>query len=107
MVLPRTPEVGVSWSATHVKNGRTSVRTCEIMAAPHCAGGVVTVCESRKELGLVVLRDHFCPGEGWTGFEALQQVEGQPSVRMWSEDVVRDGRRLTPIPSPPDEDEAP
>jgi hypothetical protein len=54
-----------------------------------------------------VLRDHFCPGEGWTGFEALQQVEGQPSVRMWSEDVVRDGRRLTPIPSPPDEDEAP
>lgn len=103
VVLPAVPRVGDTWTNTHTKAGRTSERTCELQAADHCTGGVVSVCESRREHGVVILRDHFCPGEGWVGFEALQQVGGQPAVRMWSEAVVRDGVALTPIPVQPDE----
>jgi hypothetical protein len=98
VVLPPDPHVGDTWTATHTKGGRTGERTCEIMATDHCIGGVVSVCESKKPDGVVVLRDHFCPGDGWVGFEALQMVGSNPPVRMWSEEVTRDGRALLPLP---------
>lgn len=98
VVLPQRAQVGVTWTDTHTKGGRTSERTCELMAADHCEGGVISVCESRREMGVVVLRDHFCPGQGWVGFEALQRVGAQPPLRMWSETITRDGRVLSGIP---------
>ena len=99
VVLPANPVVGETWSATHTKAGRVSERSCELMRAEHCEGGVVSVCESRREQSVVVLRDHFCPGQGWSGFEALQQVGSQPPLRMWSQEVLRDGVALPELPS--------
>ena len=103
VVLPANPAIGDTWTATHTKGNRSSERSCEIMPASHCAGGIVSVCESRREIGVVVLRDHFCPAQGWVGFEALQSVGAQPPLRMWSETIARDG---VPIPGiPVEEDE--
>jgi len=97
IVLPPNPKVGQTWSAEHHKGDITSVRSCEILASDYCDAGIVVVCESHREGGVVVLRDHFCEGLGWGGFEALVQTGRTPSVRMWSEDLVRDGR---PVPVP-------
>ena len=91
VVLPADPKVGDTWSATHVKGDVTSERSCEIMASEVCEGGLVSVCDSVRAEGRIVLRDHFCPGVGWSGFEALVLVPDRPEVRMWSEDVTRPG----------------
>lgn len=91
VVLPPHPKVGDTWSATHTKGDRTSERSCELLASEICVDGLVSVCDSQLEGGRIVLRDHFCPGVGWSGFEVLIVKEGQPTVRMWSEDFRRDG----------------
>ncbi len=97
LVLPAEPEVGDTWSATHEKGDIVSVRSCEILASDLCEGGLVSVCDSQRDDGRIVLRDHFCPGVGWSGFEALVVGADRPDVRMWTRSVVRDGVRL---PSP-------
>ncbi|MBN2797596.1 MAG: hypothetical protein JXX28_00455 [Deltaproteobacteria bacterium] len=96
VVLPPHPEVGMRWTATHRKGDRTSVRTCNLGASDLCEGGLVSVCDSVMDEGQVVLRDHFCPGVGHVGFEALVVRENQPSLRMWSRDLVRDGVQVGP-----------
>lgn len=98
VVLPPDAEVGRTWSGTHVKGTRTSERTCEILASELCGGGIVSVCDSALPGGHVILRDHFCPGVGWAGFEALIRRDDQPTVRMWSEGLVREGQSLPPTP---------
>ncbi len=103
VVLPAKPRVGDTWTQTHTKGSRSSERSCEIMVAEHCAGGIVSVCESKRPLGVVVLRDHFCPAQGWVGFEALQSVGNQPPLRMWSETIARDGIAIPGIPVLEDE----
>lgn len=95
VVLPAAPAVGATWTATHDKAGVTSTRSCELLASEVCEGGIVSVCDSERKEGRIVLRDHFCPGVGWSGFEALVLGGGKPEVRMWSEEVVRDGLRLS------------
>lgn len=97
IVLPPNAKIGDSWEGTHQKGPSLSVRSCEILASEGCEGGMVTVCESKRDGGRIVLRDHFCPGAGWSGFEALVMVPSQPTVRMWSEGVQRDGTFLTPL----------
>ena len=91
IVLPPHPKVGDTWADVHRKSDRTIERSCEIMASNLCPGGIVSVCDSTMPDGRVILRDHFCPGIGWAGFEALVLKDGQPNVRMWSEDLARDG----------------
>ena len=105
IVLPPNPKVGDSWQAEHKKGASLSVRSCEIMAPEACEDGLVVVCESRRDGGVIVLRDHFCAGVGWSGFEALVQAPGSPTLRMWSEGVVRDGH-FTPVVPPPEQVEA-
>ena len=91
LVFPAQATAGQSWEATHTKGGVSSTRRCEIQTSDGCEGGLVSVCESTRDDGTVVLRDHFCPGFGWSGFEALVVRPNQPPVRMWSESVVKDG----------------
>lgn len=91
LVLPTDAEVGQSWEATHTKTEVTSTRRCEIQVSEGCDGGLVSVCESTRDDGTVILRDHFCPSFGWSGFEALVVRPNQPPVRMWSESLVKDG----------------
>ncbi len=102
VLLPPDPKIGDTWTGTHTKADSVSVRTCEILASDYCAGGIVSVCDSRKDGGVIVLRDHFCPGIGWGGFEALVQTNGNaPSIRMWSEELVKNGQPI-PDPTPPE-----
>lgn len=94
IVLPPDPSPGATWTTTHLRAGKSSERTCELMPNDACLGGVIAVCEGRSESKRRIFRDFFCPGVGWTGFEALQVApEGQ--VRIWSSDVVIDGK---PVP---------
>lgn len=91
LVLPADPALGATWTTSHVRGGKSSERTCELQPNDRCLGGVIAVCESRVEAKRRVFRDFFCPDVGWTGFEALQVApEGQ--VRIWSTDVVVDGK---------------
>jgi len=100
VVLPPKPKIGATWSAVHTKGTVTSERSCEILASALCEGGLVSVCDSKREGGRIILRDHFCPGVGWSGFEGMMIIEDRPPVRMWSERVTRDGVRL---PDPPEQ----
>lgn len=100
VVLPPNPEIGQTWTASHVKGDQVSERTCEIMASELCDGGLVSVCDSKRGGGRIVLRDHFCPGVGWSGFEAMVVAGSKPPVRMWSEGVTRDGVALPDAPTP-------
>ena len=94
VVLPPDPSPGTTWTTTHLRAGKSSERTCELMPNDKCLGGVISVCESRSDSKRRIFRDFFCPGIGWSGFEALQVApEGQ--VRIWSTDVVIDGK---PVP---------
>ena len=57
--------------------------------------------EVTQDQGRIILRDHFCPNIGWSGFEAMIVVGENPPVRMWTTGVVRDGVAL---PEPPPEE---
>lgn len=96
MVLPPNPVVGEKWTMDHVKGERTSHRSCELARSEFCEGGVVSICDSEMKEGRVVLRDHFCPGVGHVGFEALVVRPEQPHLRMWSRNLVRDGIEVGP-----------
>ena len=100
IVLPADPSVGQSWGGTHRKGDATSARTCEILNSDYCAGGIVVVCDSRRDGATVVIRDHFCSDAGWGGFEAMFQGGSNPTVRMWSEDLTRNGELVTIVPPP-------
>ena len=84
VVLPPAPEVGDSWSATHLRGDRKTERTVELSKGA-LDNELVSVAEVRREDGVMVLRNRYVRGEGWIGFEALVQVPGRPSLRIWSE----------------------
>lgn len=87
VVLPAEPAVGASWSGTHQRGERTSTRSVELVAGEQ-PGELVSVAEVRREDGVLVLRNRYVEGEGWIGYEALVQVPGRPSLRMWSEGLT-------------------
>lgn len=92
MLLPSRPRIGQTWSGTHARDGESVERSCEILRSELCGGGQVAVCDTRFSDGHVqIIRDHYCPGLGWIGFEALQQRPEQASVRTWTENLQRDG----------------
>ncbi len=84
VVLTPTPTIGDRWTTTHLRGERTSERTVEL-AAGALENELVSVAEVRRTDGVMVLRNRYIDGEGWVGFEALVQVPGRPSVRIWSE----------------------
>ena len=99
VVLPPEPVVGMTWEGDHVKGASKSERSCEILVSDYCLGGIVSVCQSNKDGGVIVLRDHFCPNIGWGGFEALVQLPDAPSsIQMWSEELTRDGLLAEIVP---------
>lgn len=97
-VLPAKAEIGATWHEVHTRASQTIDRTCEIKASSWCAGGVVSVCDGKSGDTRRIFRDHFCPGVGWSGFEAMQ-AGPQGKVRIWSTDVTVDGN---PAPAPKD-----
>ncbi len=97
VVLPPEPVVGASWKATHRRGARSSERSVELVKGA-LPGELVSVAEVRRDDGVLVLRNRYIEGEGWVGYEALVQVPGRPTLRMWSEGLTVEG------PSPTRED---
>lgn len=95
LVLPPEPAIGQTWSNTHRKGARTIERSCEIMASGLCRGGIVSVCDAKDQDSRTIMREHFCPGAGFSGYEALHLANGH-ATRRWSEQLVRDGQLVSP-----------
>jgi hypothetical protein len=89
VVLPEGARPGQAWESAHVHAGETVVRTCEIMGNDTCADGVIVVCDRTQGDLRVVVRDRFCPGTGWVGYESLVVRPGSPAVRTWTEGLRR------------------
>lgn len=88
VVLPPEPTVGATWTDTHVRAGKTSTRTVTLVESPDRPGCIMSVAESRRDDGVMVLRMHYAPGDGFVGYEALIQKEGRPTVRTWTESLA-------------------
>lgn len=89
VLLPAEPAVGATWKAEHQLAQDRVVRSCEIMTSDQCAAGLVVVCDREQSDFRLVTRDHYCPSEGWAGYESLLVRELQPAVRTWTEDLRR------------------
>jgi len=84
VVLPPVPMVGERWTTTHMRGQRQTERIVELVKGA-LDNELVSVAEVRRTDGVMVLRNRYVQGEGWIGFEALVQVPGRPSLRLWSE----------------------
>lgn len=91
LVLPAEPAIGARWESGHQHGDVAVTRTCELLGSDLCPQGLVAVCEREQEAFRLVTRDHFCRGQGWSGYESLLVRPGQPPVRTWTTDV-RDAR---------------
>ena len=90
-VLPRNPSVGEHWEADHAQGARSVHRACDLQTSSLCRDGLTSVCETRSGEAITVVREHFCPGVGWSGYESLHVQDGR-TERRWSEDLVRTPR---------------
>jgi hypothetical protein len=95
-VLPPDPAPGEEWSATHTRGETTSERSVVLQACPDHPGCLVSVAETRREDGAMVLRVHYAEGEGFLTYEALIQSPGRPSIKTWTEALTVETR-----PEPP------
>lgn len=84
IVLPPAPQIGDRWTATHLRGERQTERIVELVKGA-LDEELVSVAEVRRSDGVMVLRNRYVRNEGWIGFEALVQVPGRPSLRLWSE----------------------
>ena len=84
VVLPPVPELGDRWTTTHRRGERQTERIVELVKGA-LDNELVSVAEVRRADGVMVLRNRYVRNEGWIGFEALVQVPGRPSLRLWSE----------------------
>lgn len=91
-VLSATPTIGETWSSTHVRGDAVSNREVTLSAAPHQPDWLVSVAETRRAEGVIVLRINYVRGEGFVGYEALIQSPGQPSIRTWTEALTVETR---------------
>lgn len=106
VVLPPVPTPGASWDSGHWKRGAASHRTCEVVAdTSFCDDGVRSRCHTEFPASAVQITQHFCPGIGWVGEDALAQYEGGHVFSTFTFDVLLDGvpgptRRPRPTSEP-------
>lgn len=99
VILPPEPAAGVRWTSTHQKRGATSTRSCELRAdRTFCDDGLESRCitdfDSHTRGDGVVLAEHYCPGLGWVGEDALAHPDGAHTFRTFTYDLVVDGVRM-------------
>ena len=88
VVLPASPAPGLSWLAAHQRATTVTERSVELQSCTEHAHCLVSVAQTRRTDGLLILRTHFGDGAGFQGWEALVQSPGQPVVRLWTEAVT-------------------
>ena len=94
-VLSADPAAGQEWSAAHDREGTSSQRSVTLQACADHDDCLVSVAETHREDGAMVLRVHYVKGEGFLTYEALIQSSGRPSIRTWTEAVTVETR---PVP---------
>lgn len=95
--LPARVALGDRWSGVHGEGDRRNERTCEVEATPFCADGWAVACTIHWETRATWMRHHWCPADGWRGFEAVLN-SGPLPMRIWSSGVSRDGVALPEVP---------
>jgi hypothetical protein len=108
--LPGRVKPGDTWTGEHGREGQRHTRTCVAEPTPFCESGIAATCTTEWQGRRVWMRQHWCSGQGWMGFETLAMAAGQPSSTFWSTGASRDGQplpeidlSLRPIPEPPRE----
>ena len=91
-VLSADPTPGETWSATHRRGDTESTREVTMVACSDHPDCIVSVIETRREDGVMVLRIHYAKGEGFTTYEALIQSPGRPSIKTWTEALTVETR---------------
>lgn len=93
--------VGQAWTSQHNEQGGNETRSCQVRSSPYCEEGVSTVCVTDKTGGAVTwVRQHYCKGQGWRGYEAVTLRAGAVVMRSWSSDVIADGVALANASEP-------
>jgi hypothetical protein len=54
-----------------------------------CPDGLIVVCDRTQGELRIVVRDRFCAGSGWVGYESMVVRAGSPAVRTWTEGLRR------------------
>lgn len=95
LALPPRVAAGVSWEGVHGEGASENTRSCHVEPTPYCPGdGAAVACETHwTGGGAVWMRQHYCKGVGWVGYEALS-VRGGITTRTWSEEATLEGRPL-------------
>lgn len=95
VTLPPTVHTGLSWTGTHGEGASANERTCHVEPTPYCpAAGAAVTCETHWTAGGAVwMRQHYCEGLGWVGYEALT-VRNGVTTRAWSEEATFEGQPL-------------
>lgn len=93
-VLSAAPAPGQEWAATHERHGKQSTRSVTLQTCTDHADCIVSVAETHREDGAMVLRVHYVRGEGFQTYEALIQSPGRPSIRTWTEALTVETRPL-------------
>lgn len=91
-VLPADPTPGQAWTATHQRGEMASTREVCIAACTDHPDCLVSIIETRRDDGAMVLRIHYTRGEGFATYEALIQSPGRPSIKTWTEALTVETR---------------
>jgi hypothetical protein len=90
VVLPAEPAPDATWEAVHHRGEEESRRTVELRRD---GDHLLSVAELRRPGAVMVLRMRFAAGDGFQGYEALIQRDGQPPIRTWTEALTVQPRR--------------
>ncbi len=93
VLLPARIEGRASWEGSHGEGPGANTRSCHVEPTPYCEAGVAVACETHWTGRAVWMRQHFCRGLGWVGYESVSRVDGQTTL-TWSEEATRDGEPL-------------
>lgn len=87
VVLPASPADGWRAQAAHRRGTTVTERSVELQTCTEHSRCLVSVAQTERAEGLMILRTHFGDGVGFQGWEALVRSVGQPVVRLWTEAV--------------------
>lgn len=96
--VPARFDLGDSWSARHTLARGSELRRCDVSATPWCPEGAAVRCTTFGVHRVTWVRNHWCPGRGHVGHEAMAAKVGRPTLWSWSTDATRGGAPLPSLP---------
>ena len=118
LALPAVAHFGDHWEGRHADSSQPPAlrdgnsrppalrdgnsRRCTIEKTPFCKDGMATACtttwDDAGDGGRATwMRQHWCPADGWVGFELVTASAGGTWATSFSTDVRRDGVSLPEV----------